>query len=199
MGCISRVQSLNWLSNLHLWILYQIHGKICVKWSPLFTLFSIHFIIMSWHPYQHIVHWSMCWVLIKCCSKCIIKGTLSWGIVSHSHHAAENPESPRMSDIKGIHSRYHYTSLAIGQTKQAIWESWSWHIGTMAFCNSCYGRHSYAVHPIQYAYGLVVLCFVVIMVDLGAMLLTHILQGYFTGTGAIVLPQCQWSNPEGFG
>ena len=27
---------------------------------------------------------------------------------------------------------------------------------------------------------------------------THILQGYFTGTGAIIrLPQCQWSNPEG--
>ena len=29
---------------------------------------------------------------------------------------------------------------------------------------------------------------------------THILQGYFTGTGAIVqLPQYQWSNPEGYG
>ena len=28
----------------------------------------------------------------------------------------------------------------------------------------------------------------------------HILQGYFTGTGAIVrLPQCQWSKPEGYG
>ena len=30
--------------------------------------------------------------------------------------------------------------------------------------------------------------------------LTHILQGCFTGTGAIIwLPQCQWSNPEGYG
>ena len=29
---------------------------------------------------------------------------------------------------------------------------------------------------------------------------THILQGYFTGTGAIIrLPQWQWSNPEGYG
>ena len=28
----------------------------------------------------------------------------------------------------------------------------------------------------------------------------HILQGYCTGTGAILwLPQCQWSNPEGYG
>ena len=28
----------------------------------------------------------------------------------------------------------------------------------------------------------------------------HILQGYFTGTGAILwLPQCLWSNPEGYG
>ena len=27
--------------------------------------------------------------------------------------------------------------------------------------------------------------------------LTHILQGYFTGTGAVIwLPQCQWHNPE---
>ena len=31
-------------------------------------------------------------------------------------------------------------------------------------------------------------------------LMTHILQDYFTGTGAIVwLPQCQWNNPEGYG
>ena len=30
--------------------------------------------------------------------------------------------------------------------------------------------------------------------------LRHILQGCFTGTGAIIwLPQCQWSNPEGYG
>ena len=28
---------------------------------------------------------------------------------------------------------------------------------------------------------------------------THIFQGYFTGTGAIIwLPRCQWSNPEGY-
>ena len=28
----------------------------------------------------------------------------------------------------------------------------------------------------------------------------HILQGYFTGTGAIIwLPQCQWCNPETYG
>ena len=36
-----------------------------------------------------------------------------------------------------------------------------------------------------------------IRVGLGLVNLTHILQGYFTGTGAIIwLPQCQWSNPE---
>ena len=29
---------------------------------------------------------------------------------------------------------------------------------------------------------------------------THIIQGYFTGIGAIILlPQCQWINPEGYG
>ena len=34
----------------------------------------------------------------------------------------------------------------------------------------------------------------------GIGLITHILEGYFTGTGAIIwLPQCQWSNPEGHG
>ena len=31
-------------------------------------------------------------------------------------------------------------------------------------------------------------------------LFAYILQGYFTSTGAIAwLPQCQWSNPEGYG
>ena len=31
-------------------------------------------------------------------------------------------------------------------------------------------------------------------------LFTHVIQGYFTGTGAIIgLSQCQWSNPEGYG
>ena len=36
-----------------------------------------------------------------------------------------------------------------------------------------------------------VFCCGVLLVDF-----THILQGYFTGTGAIMyLPQCQWSNP----
>ena len=48
-----------------------------------------------------------------------------------------------------------------------------------------------------------VLCSVVFMlwslVDSSA-LFTLVLQGYFTGTGAIVwLPQCRWSNPEGQG
>ena len=39
-----------------------------------------------------------------------------------------------------------------------------------------------------------------IRVGLGLVNLTHILQGYFTDTGAIIwLPQCQWSNPEGYG
>ena len=42
--------------------------------------------------------------------------------------------------------------------------------------------------------GFAVFCCVLILIDF-----THILQGYFTGTGAIVwLPQCQWSNPEGY-
>ena len=53
---------------------------------------------------------------------------------------------------------------------------------------------------------MVLLCFVLLWlyhelwwVDLCG-LFTHILQGYFTGTGAIIwLPQCQWSNPEGYG
>ena len=41
----------------------------------------------------------------------------------------------------------------------------------------------------------VLFCHALVMVDF-----YHILQGYFTGTGAIIwLPQCQWSNPEGDG
>ena len=42
-------------------------------------------------------------------------------------------------------------------------------------------------------------CLVVFCCGLVPTDLTHILKGYFTGTGAIWLPQCQWSNPEGYG
>ena len=39
------------------------------------------------------------------------------------------------------------------------------------------------------------LCWALLL--LGSCPFTHILQGYFTGTGAILwLPQCQWSNPD---
>ena len=51
-----------------------------------------------------------------------------------------------------------------------------------------YRRNTHVVHALLYV-GLSVLT------DF-----THIFQGYFTGTGAIMwLPQCQWSNPEGYG
>ena len=42
--------------------------------------------------------------------------------------------------------------------------------------------------------------FIVFCCYFGSSRFTHILQAYFTGTGAIVwLPQCQWSNHEGYG
>ena len=60
-----------------------------------------------------------------------------------------------------------------------------------------------AVYPIKYAHGCVVLCFFAVMqwfILNSNDIYAHILQGYFTGTGAIVrLPQCQWSKPEGYG
>ena len=54
----------------------------------------------------------------------------------------------------------------------------------------------------KYAHGFV-LHFPVVMSLLVLVFLcdtfTHILQGYFTGTGAIIgLPLCLWSNPEGY-
>ena len=50
------------------------------------------------------------------------------------------------------------------------------------------------VYPKNNAHNLCLCCILV----LGNF--THILQGYFTGTGAITwLPQCQWSNPEKYG
>ena len=59
-----------------------------------------------------------------------------------------------------------------------------------------------AVYPMKYVHGFVVLCFVAVissgLVD-SYDIFIHILQGYFTGTGAIALPQCQWSNPEEYG
>ena len=60
-----------------------------------------------------------------------------------------------------------------------------------------------AVYPIEYVYGFVGLCFVEVILSVlvdSCDLCNHILQGCFTGTGAIMwLPQCQWSNPEGYG
>ena len=56
------------------------------------------------------------------------------------------------------------------------------------------------VYPIEYEQEFVVFCLVVDILRFSVdswELFTHIRQGYFTGTGAIVrLPQCQWSNPE---
>ena len=59
------------------------------------------------------------------------------------------------------------------------------------------------VYPKKYAHGFVVLCFVVVMqsfIKNSHEVFIHIHQGCFAGTGAIVrLPQCQWSNPDGYG
>ena len=59
------------------------------------------------------------------------------------------------------------------------------------------------VYPKKYAHGFVVLCVVVVMqsfIMISHEVFIHIHQGCFAGTGAIVrLPQCQWSNPDGYG
>ena len=60
------------------------------------------------------------------------------------------------------------------------------------------------VYPKKYAHGFVVLCFVVVMQSFimnSHEVFIHIHQGCFAGTGAIVqrLPQCQWSEPDGYG
>ena len=62
------------------------------------------------------------------------------------------------------------------------------------------------VHPIQYVHSCVVVCYALFCCGytisfcwIYVVYLIHILQGCFTGTGAIIwLPQCQWSNPEGY-
>ena len=63
-------------------------------------------------------------------------------------------------------------------------------------------QHPYTVYPKKYAYGFVVLCFVVVMqsfIMTSHEVSIHIYQGCFAGTGAIVrLPQCQWSKPDGY-
>ena len=64
-------------------------------------------------------------------------------------------------------------------------------------------KQTWALYPIKYAHGFVVLCFVVVMQSLimnSHEVFIHIHQGCFAGTGAIVrLPQCQWSKPDGYG
>ena len=71
---------------------------------------------------------------------------------------------------------------------------------------SSYGHplgQRYTVYPKKYAYGFVVLCFVVVVQSFimnSHEVFIHIHQGWFAGTGAIVrLPQCQWSKPDGYG
>ena len=57
--------------------------------------------------------------------------------------------------------------------------------------------------PCTYRFG--VFCFVMIILWFSVFIYIwyvyiYIIQGYFTGTGVILrLPQCQWSNPEGYG
>ena len=62
---------------------------------------------------------------------------------------------------------------------------------------------TYTVYSNKYAYGFIVLCFVVVMQSFimnSQEVFIHIHQGCFAGTGAIVrLPQCQWSKPDGYG
>ena len=73
-------------------------------------------------------------------------------------------------------------------------------------CGTCVSAiHCFwgTVYPKKYAYGFVVLCFVVVMQSFimnSHEVFIHIHQGCFAGTGAIVrLPQCQWSKPDGYG
>ena len=55
------------------------------------------------------------------------------------------------------------------------------------------------VYPIKCTLVLTVSVIFSLLVELSD-LFTHIFQGCFTGTGAIIwLPQYQWSNPEGYG
>ena len=58
------------------------------------------------------------------------------------------------------------------------------------------------MHIQKYAHGFVVLCFVAVMQSFimnSHEVFIHIHQGCFAGTGAIVrLPQCQWSEPDGY-
>ena len=61
----------------------------------------------------------------------------------------------------------------------------------------------HTVYPKKYAHRFVVICFVVVMQSFimdSHEVFSHIHQGCFAGTGAIViLPQCQWSEPDGYG
>ena len=74
----------------------------------------------------------------------------------------------------------------------------------LEFANERDSQHlEHTVYPKKYAHGFVVLCFVVVMqsfIMYSHEVFIHIHQGCFAGTGAIVrLPQCQWSNPDGYG
>ena len=98
---------------------------------------------------------------------------------------------------------FQVMALAPNRRQAIIWtddEPVYWHIYGSAVVLNGLTR----VHPIQHARGFVVLCFVghilYLCIEDLCDLFTHILQGYFTGTGTVIwLPLCKWSNPEGYG
>ena len=85
------------------------------------------------------------------------------------------------------------------------WRMLLWKPGYENFGASSDGKVGIMITLIFQWEHMVVLCFVLLwlccdlLIDL-CDLFAHILQGCFTGIGAIIwLPQCQWSNPEWYG
>ena len=102
-----------------------------------------------------------------------------------------------------LYAKYHmYHNLGVTYFRWTSrkWHMWQWFTTGMSFtfC-SLYNILNISVKysiSHEYAYGFVLLCFVVVMWFwiVSCDCFTHSLQGYFTGKGAdMCLPQCEWS------
>ena len=117
------------------------------------------------------------------------------GIMNHSQHKYDKKNILTEMAIKWV----EYTTWALITVMQTTLKLYKNVLRTQVitpwyFKCLCSTPHSICT---QFSYMLLMLCGGCLLKD-NCDIFTHILQGYFTGTGAIIrLPQCKWSNPEG--
>ena len=175
----------------------RFYNIISEKWLQLCCTNTMIF-FLSWAIYKihatlglvHCLKWVVCLsifgVLLRQLKKKKVKSLINWSPcrgLTPSHKYLQSQIPQKKSDVCFPMDWNLYSNTKIKSPWELNWKT-PHHNALREKCSQ-----KYTVHPKKYAdgSGFVVLDF------------THILQSYFTDTGAIIwLPQCQWSNPEGY-